>query len=511
MRTFTIISLLLISSFNVLFGQILESDLKIEPYNCWAYYSGKMIINNNQLYILGNATVNNTTPDGVFFSMLKPKDSGYELISNKNHYFQKPVYTYHSIVEINSQILTLTVNMANKFSADPMTGVLGKDYIPLVVKFDTEGTITFQSTDSISIRKKTIAGDLPVLCKNDKNEILQGFVYVDLKDSIIKLVVEKYDSNAIFKNQYEPLKFPIDSIHNLGLSSIVYIPNEIIYHDGKYYIVGEKRTWITEFEFKREVFYCSLNSDLSKNYYYEILLTDSDYYVIGQTSNILVDGENIIFGAVYTRSSSDTTLPTGCIFAINKSDGHIVNKRMFDNHRFCTPFNFLKCSDGNYLICGKVMPKVKYDPMTNETNSLLMKMDTELNIKWNFPSLNAYNFNDVYREAIEVEPNIYAILGAIDKNISLTTISDKQSDVSEDNFGNCTFIRKENVIYFKSSAEIIPKVVFIHDILGRKISEMIPNPSNGEIEISLNNLPVGSYFVSVIADGHQISKKYIVE
>jgi len=508
MRTFTIIILLLISCIYSVFSQKFEFHGIFNPRNCESYSPSGWARNNNNFYLFGNASIDYLTPPGLFFIKLNHEEFFYNLLGMKNQFFQKPIYTSNTIVEYKGNFLTLSMNMAHKFSIVPNTGILPDNYIPFVVKLDTNGSIVSQSTDSVSIRKKTIDGTVPSLCKNDNNEIIQAFHYVDLKDSMIKVIIGRYDSTAKFINEYEPLKFPIDSIKKLGLFSIIYVPSFMFYKDGNYYIFGEKRTKITPYEFKIEMFYCALNPDFSKKFFKEIVLSDPNYNLIAKGSNILFSGNNLMFIAQYGINSQDKTLPTSKLFIIDKINGEIIYENMSDIY---PQGKYFESSDGNYIVCGSTIPTENYDGLKNSSNGTLIKIDKNFNLLWTFPPMYPDKYNDSFGYIMEIEPNVYLISGRIDEKVSLTTISDKQSDVGEDNFGNCTFIKKGNVVYFKSSTEIIPKVVFIHDVLGRKISEMIPNSSNGEIEISLNNLPVGSYFVSVIADGRQFSKKYIVE
>jgi hypothetical protein len=501
MRTFTIIFLLLISCIYSGFSQKCESQSVINPFNCESYIPFGWVSDNNQLYLYGNASIDVLTPPGLFFVKLNREEFSYDLLGIKNQFFQKPICFSNPIAEYKENFLTLTMNMAHKFKSNSDLGTFFvDDYNPFVVKLDTNGSIVSQSTDSVSIRKKTIDGTVPSLCMNDNNEIIQAFHYVDLKDSMIKVIIGRYDSTAKFINEYEPLKFPIDSIKKLGLHSIIYIPYNMLYKDGNYYIFGEKRTWITTYKFKIEMFYCALNPDFSVKFFKEIVLSEPNYGTIAKGSNILFSGNNMMFVAQYS--------PSNKLFIIDKTNGEIIYENMSDIY---PQGKYFESSDGNYIVCGSTTPTENYDAMKNSSNGKLIKIDKNFNPLWTFPPMYPDKYNDSFGYIMEIEPNVYTILGKIDKKVSLTIISDKESDVSEDNFGNCTFIKKGNFVYFKSSAEIIPKIVFIHDILGRKISEMIPNPSNGEIEISLNNLPAGSYFVSVITDGHQFSKKYIVE
>lgn len=509
MKFFTFIVILFLTCFtNSVFSQKSISNSVINPFNCEAYLPSGWISHNNQEYLFGNASIDYLTPSGLFFVRLNREEKYYNLLAIKNQFFPKPIYASENVAEFRGNILTLTINRANKFGSYPNYGILCDDYIPMVIKLDTLGNIISQSFDSISIRKKTIDGTIPALCKNDKNEVLQAFHYVDLKDSMIKVIVGQYDSTGKFLKEFEPLKFPIDSIKKLGLHSIIFLPDNIIYKDNNYYICGQKRTWITQYEFKIEMFYCALNSDFSIKFYKEIIVSDPNYRGVSRGSNILFSEDNLTFLANYSKNSNDTSSPTNKLFIINKSNGEIIYQNLSNIYPLG---KYFECSDGNYLISGSKTPTENYDGLKNASNGSLIKVDKNFKLIWSFPPMYPDKYNDSFNDVIEIEPNVYSVLGRIDEKVSLVIISDIPIGVSEKSFSDYSFSKKGGIIYFKSNKAFNPKAVLIHDILGKKVFEMSPNQNVSEIEIPLNNLPTGAYFISVIADGGQFTKKFVVE
>lgn len=377
---------------------------------------------------------------------------------------------------------------------------------PKMLKYNNDFELIYEYTDTLSDYRFTNDA-FPSLEFDENENIYQAVLRKDIKDTLNYINLAKFDKNAHFINETTVFSAIGDTIlGNNSYDGIVYEPTKIKYHNGFFYITGNKKLFQNQLKYIHPfiikcdkqgnmIWYKEMFEDFSnqRSYYYNgVEFDDND--------NPIIYGYRDISNAERVNGETSAFLRI-----IDKDSGDEINKIDFGNRVQLSINSLIRTKDNGYIGVGGYKPNPEDYSSENESNQCIFKFDSNFNIEWEhyaYPQDMKLS-TEYYSEVKELpEDAWYVAIGAKDHKFYASIFQVESSGVIMKNDNplsyNITNTNAEIKVVFETD-DLTNIKMQLFDIAGNRVCGKEFGFVNGASEFVLDvpNVFSGVYFLTI--------------
>jgi len=480
-------------------------------------------INVNKIYIIGET--NRSANSGVimdfglyltFWDVDTPVDPGglyitkhFDLYDNKD--FLYPLKKYSKSYISQNGFVTIIGNMAKtKFGGFPY---------PKVMIFDTNCTKVFENVDTTSIFRTSLASPIPPIEIDNNKKIFTTTVQCSLNDSILHYNLVKFDEKANYLWEKEFYSCLGDTkLHDNYYIGKFIEPTSMDYFDGNFYITGYVRN-IDTFETLYSQACLWKVDTLGNLKWFKNIVNDASNDTTYIYDNLLIQNDSLVIIGHKMLSNADLQkgIKNSFVKILNIDKGNEVGYFEYKKSTMVRHNDFIRTSDNGYLSVGGIVPVLNNITEKNQSNYYALKLTKKFQFDWDVESQYSTTNTEYFNSVVEFTPKTYILGGAFDDRSFGIVLKDKSTGISIDGkdgidinvYQSNSELRTD--LCLKNSSNV---TIEISTILGEKLfSKDFGYLAEGEQSLSISSLnyPKGAYFVSVITNVGQFTKKVILE